>query len=185
MGQEAIQGLTSKIVAYSLHAGDDRGLTWYHERAGAVWLLASRFHRSGKPDDAYPYFRELDAKGRLLPSREDAEALARSRVPSLAKALFEDVPGMRSRAFDKPGYVVGGIIGGRIRIRALADPDDPDRLLVAISMKLLPGELSLPTEWLIVVAAAFFPGTAPEALAVAVDLGGHPVGPDEIVFCQD
>jgi hypothetical protein len=36
VGQEAIQGLTSNIIAFSLHAGEDRGLTWHHERAGIV-----------------------------------------------------------------------------------------------------------------------------------------------------
>jgi hypothetical protein len=70
-GQETIEGLTSPIVAYSLHAGSDRGITWHDREIDVVWLLAARFHRSGKRDDAYPYFRGLDQAGRLMPSRED------------------------------------------------------------------------------------------------------------------
>src|SRR5438874_614878 len=69
VGQETIQGLTSRIVAYSLHSGEDRGITWHHVAAGIVWLLAAHFHRSGNADDAYPYFRRLDARGALLPTR--------------------------------------------------------------------------------------------------------------------
>jgi predicted double-glycine peptidase len=67
-GLEKVQPLTSNVVVYTLHAGEIRGATWHDRRAGTVWLLAARFHRSGKKDDAYPYFKELDAGGRLLPS---------------------------------------------------------------------------------------------------------------------
>jgi hypothetical protein len=123
VGQEAIQGLTSNIIAFSLHAGEDRGLTWHHEQAGIVWLLASRFHRSGNPEDAYPYFRDLDKRGVLLPTRADLAAWARSQVPTLARSLLSDVPRLRKEAVANPGAVVRGTIGGRIAVRVVQDVD--------------------------------------------------------------
>jgi hypothetical protein len=184
IGQEAIQRLTSKIVAYSLHSAEHRGLTWHHERAGIVWLLASRFHRSGKSDDAYPYFRELDSKGRLLPDRNDLEALAMLRIPTLARSLIEDVPGLRREAADQPGRIVTGLIGGRIRVRVVVETDERRVQSVAVSMRMVPGEMQVPADWLMTVAAAFFPELEPGHLVVAFDLGGHPAGADEVVFSE-
>jgi len=40
VGQETIEGLQANIVAYSLHAGRWRGLTWHDEELAIVWLLA-------------------------------------------------------------------------------------------------------------------------------------------------
>jgi hypothetical protein len=183
-GQEAIQGLTSKIIAFSLHAGEFRGITWHHERAAVVWLLAARFHRSGKPEDAYPHFRDLDAKGRLLPAREDLEALTRGQAETLARSLLYDVPRLRREADSQPGTVVEGVVGGRIGVRLVQEAWDRPMLTVAISLRIIPGEMLLPPEWLISVAAAFFPELDANQLAVAFDLGGRPIRPDEVAFCD-
>jgi hypothetical protein len=40
-GQETIEGLQANIVAYSLHAGRWRGLTWHDEELAIVWLLVA------------------------------------------------------------------------------------------------------------------------------------------------
>lgn len=39
IGQETIEGLQANIVAYSLHAGRWRGLTWHEQQFAIVWLL--------------------------------------------------------------------------------------------------------------------------------------------------
>ncbi len=42
IGNETINALLPKLVAYSLHSGRYRAATWHHEAAGIVWLLAAR-----------------------------------------------------------------------------------------------------------------------------------------------
>jgi hypothetical protein len=184
VGQEIITGLTSKIVAFSLHSGEDRGATWHDEEAGIVWLLAARFHRSGKPEDAYPYFRELDAINRLLPTADDYVALARSIAPTLAKSLLEEVPGIKDEALSNPEVVVEARLGGRIGVRLVYEGPEPYILTVAISQHLRPGELEIPADWLAMVAAAFFQLTPFERLEMTSDLGGDQLRSDEIGFCD-
>jgi hypothetical protein len=183
-GQETIQGLRSKIVAYSLHAGEDRGVTWHHEAGGVVWLLAAHFHRSGKPDDAYPYFRQLDAKGLLLPLREDYEALTRSQVPVLARSLLTDVPRILREAQANHGIIISAAIGGRVRVRLLEEGGLRPMQTVAISMQIQPGEMALPPDWMMIVVAAFFSGLPADDLHSAFDIGGRMLGPDEVAFCN-
>jgi hypothetical protein len=166
VGQETIQGLTSKIVAYSLHAGEVRGLTWHHETGGVVWLLAARFHRSGKADDAYPYFRTLDAKARLLPTRDDLQALAQEQTNTLARSLLSDVRRLRREAESQPENVIRGEVGGRIRVRLCYEAGDRPMLTLAISRRIIPGEMLVPPDWLMTVAGAFFPELPVERLAV-------------------
>jgi hypothetical protein len=76
MDRSEIAPLSSGRTVYRLAFGDDhRGGTWHDERFGVVWLLAYRLHRSGKPDDAFPYIKGLDEAGRLLPTEADYKAL--------------------------------------------------------------------------------------------------------------
>jgi hypothetical protein len=57
-------------------------------------------------------------------------------------------------------------------------------LTVAISQRLFPGEMSVPADWLVRVAAAFLPDTPSERLSIAFDLSGHELQRDEIAFCD-
>jgi hypothetical protein len=184
IGQETIQGLTAKIVAFSLHFGEDRGITWHHEKAGVVWLLASAFHRSGQRGDAYPYFRELDAKGLLLPAPADFQALTESQASTLARSLITDVPRLLREARRSRGQVVRGLIGGRISVRLMQEDGERPMLTVAISLRIWPGEMTLSADWLMSVAAAFFPHTRTSDLSTAFDIGGRPITPDEQAFCD-
>jgi len=184
IGQETIQGLTSRIVAYALHSGEDRGATWHQERAGVVWLLAAAFHRSGKRTDAYPYFRQLDREGRLLPTREDAVRLANSLTPTIARSLLQEVPVLRDQARRQPGVIQHGLIGGRIAVRLVYEAGETPLLTVAISQRLRPGVVDVPADWLIRVAAAFLPDTPADKLSVAWDLAGEELDPTEVAFCD-
>ena len=57
-------------------------------------------------------------------------------------------------------------------------------LTVAISLRVLPGETTLTPDWLMSVAAAFFPNTPSGTLSTAFDIGGRPISPDEQAFCD-
>lgn len=183
-GQEPIRSLLPEIVAFSLHVGRRRGATWHHREAGVIWLLAVGYHREGHVDDAYAHFARLNAAGRLLPDRDDMLALVRSQAPTLARSLLEDVPGLVAAAREHPGLIQSGIIGGRIRVRVVCEAGDPPTLTVAISQRVFPGEMPVPADWLVRVAAAFLPNTPPETLSVAFDLAGQELQPDEVAFCD-
>jgi hypothetical protein len=183
-GQEPIQSLLPQVVAFSLHVGRQRGATWHHREAGVIWLLAVGYHREGHVDDAYSHFARLHAAGRLLPDREDMLAFVRSQAPTLARSLLNDVPGLVAVAREHPGVIHQGMIGGRIRVRVIYETGDPAMLTVAISQRLFPGEMRVPADWLVRVAAAFLPDTPPERLSVAFDLAGHDLQHDEIAFCD-
>lgn len=183
-GQEPIRSLLPEIVAFSLHVGRRRGATWHHREAGVIWLLAVGYHREGHVDDAYAYFERLKAAGRLLPDRDDMLAYARSQAPTLARSLLNDVPRLVANARDQPGVIHSGTIGVRIRVRAVYDDAEPPMFTVAISQRLFPGEMQVPADWLLRVAAAFLPATPPERLSVAFDLAGQELRPDEVGFCD-
>ncbi len=68
-GTEKVQPLQNAQEVYTLHAGRWRGATWHDRENNVVWLLAGRLHRSGAADDAYPYFKDLDADGAAPPDR--------------------------------------------------------------------------------------------------------------------
>jgi hypothetical protein len=183
-GQEPIQSLLPEVVAFSLHFGRRRGATWHHRVAGVIWLLAVGYHREGHVDDAYAHFERLKAAGRLLPDRNDMLAFVRSQAPTLARSLLNDVPGLAAAARQHPGVIHWGIIGGRIRVRVVCEAGDPPMLTVAISQRLFPGEMPVPADWVVRVAAAFLPETSPERLSVAFDLAGQQLQPDEVAFCD-
>ena len=183
IGQETVEGLTAKIVAYSLHSGDYRGLTWHHEKAGVVWLLAAGFHRSGDPDDAYPYFRELGRAGRLLPTEDDIRRHMAAEQADFARVLLEEVPAIIDELRSKPGAVLTRVIGGRIAVRAVWEIDDAPMLTVAICQRLQGGGVDVPASWQFAVAAAFLPGSDPASLSYAWDLAARPIRSDEIAFC--
>jgi hypothetical protein len=183
-GQEPIRSLLPDVVAYSLHVGRRRGATWHHREPGVLWLLAVGYHREGAADDAYAYFERLKAAGQLLPDRDDMLAYVRAQAPTLARSLLTDVPPLVEVARDQPGTIQSGIIGGRIRVRLVYEGGDPGMLSVAISQRLHPGEMPVPADWLVRVAAAFLPDTPPERLSIAFDLAGDELAPDEIAFCD-
>jgi hypothetical protein len=182
-GQEPIRSLLPHVVAFSLHVGRRRGATWHHRDAGVIWLLAVGYYREGHVDDAYVYFARLKSSGRLLPDRDDMLAFVLSQAPTLARSLLSDVPALAAAVREHPGVIHSGTIGGRIRVRVVCEAD-PAVLTVAISQRLLPGEMPVPADWLVRVAAAFLPHTLPERLSVVFDLAGHELQPDEIAFCD-
>jgi hypothetical protein len=183
-GQEPIRSLLPDVVAFSLHVGRRRGATWHHREAGVIWLLAVGYHREGHPDDAYAHFTRLKAAGRLLPDRDDMLAFVRSQAPTLARSLLNDVPALVATAREQPGVIHSATIGGRIRVRVVYEGSEPAILTVAISQRLFPGEMEVPADWLVRLAAAFLPDTPPERLSVAFDLAGQALQSDEIAFCD-
>lgn len=178
VGQETIEGLQANIVAYSLHAGRWRGLTWHDEELAMVWLLAGRYHRSGERDDSYPHFRGL-AKHRLLPTEEDYERVFDREAQAFAETVASDVAAIAEQARAQSGEIASGRVANRIAVRAV---EQDGSLQVAVKMQLYPGDEQVPVEWLMTVLAAFFPDARFEELLWGRELAGARVASDEYVF---
>lgn len=183
VGNETIQALLPKLVAYALHSGRYRAATWHHEAAGVVWLLAARWHEQGRVDDAYPYFEQLLRDGRIQPTRADVERVVRWRRPTFERALVEEVPRLRRAAIKQASHIQDGVIGGRVRVRVGFENGDSGLLYVSVARRLLPGTLPLPAEWLVQVLAAFFPGVTLEDIAYVDDIAGGARRADEDCYC--
>jgi hypothetical protein len=168
-GQETVGGLQANIVAYSLHAGRWRGLTWHDAESGIVWLLAGGLHRSGERDDSYPSFRRLD-RDHLLPSETDYERVFAREGPAFAECVADDVAGLLSRARDESESTVEGLLNQRIGMRVRFETDG--NYAVALCLALPPGSEIIPAEWLVIALAACFPEAHFDAILWERELAG-------------
>jgi hypothetical protein len=98
---------------YRLGYGDDhRGATWFDRKHNVVWLCAYSLHRSGDPNDAFPYFDELIAAQRIRPQEDDYEALFLERDERFADLVYGDAQTLLAEARRNPGEERSGIVGG-------------------------------------------------------------------------
>jgi len=84
------------------HTNDWRGVTWFDGAENVVWLCACARHRSGTPDDAFPFFRTLQDVGLIWPTDDDYEALAADRGAQFAAFVLDDAPRLLQMARDEP-----------------------------------------------------------------------------------
>lgn len=155
IGSERIAEVSAYLKApiYSLHVGTRRPATWYDQDEQVVWLLAV-----GKSHD-YDHLRRLAEQDRLLPTVDDYEHLE-ADVPAaaFAAALFADVEQLVTAARQQPDRIVVGSVAQRIPVRLCIETSDSRKLVVAISRRLILGDVELPPDWLTAVASAFYPG---------------------------
>lgn len=118
--------------------GDDhRGTIWFDRQHNVLWLCAAHDqHRSGKPDDAFPYFDQLIGADRIYPTVDDYEALERDRAARLVDAIPADAQALLEQARATPGTQVIGKVGPvRVRLTVVQVVGVADELFVAISMR--------------------------------------------------
>lgn len=121
------------------HRHEHRALTWYDDEAGVVWLVAYHRHRSGDPDDAYPYFDDLDARDALLPADEDYIELVRQRDQRFVDSVVIEAPSLLREARDQPGVeqrsMLGAGVGTGAAVEIISDPSGSlEEVTVAISI---------------------------------------------------
>lgn len=184
-GTEKVQPLENASEVYSLHAGRWRGATWHDRTNNVVWLLAGGYHRSGERDDAYPHFKQLDAAGRLAPTEEDYELLFRLQEWTFAAAVVEEAADLLEEARAASAGEVRRVLGGTVPVSmSVLRGEDMEIVYLAVSMRLVEGELRPPGEWLAIVWAAFFPwvGDPVEELSQEDEIAGRPRANDELIF---
>lgn len=118
--------------------GDDhRGAIWFDRRHDVLWLCAAHDkHRSGSPDDAFPYFDRLITEGRIRPTPGDYEALERDRAARIVDAIPDDAQRFVAEARAAPGTELTRSVGPvRVRLVIQRVEGVADELFVAISMR--------------------------------------------------
>lgn len=124
--------LTLGVLRY----GDDhRGSTWFDRANNALWLCAYRRHRSGEPDDAFPYFDDLRTHGRMYPTDPDRERLLRDRAARLVDAVPDEAQRLVAEASSRPGVEIHGQLGPlRVRL-VVVEVDALRELHVGLAMR--------------------------------------------------
>jgi hypothetical protein len=148
-----IAPLTSGRTVYRLAYGNDhRGGTWHDERFGVVWLLAYRLHRSGEPDDAFPYMKDLDARGLLLPSDEDYKALFDDRGRRAAIVAPKEAQELLAEARANEGVEVRGTLGEAAGVGVVVEVVETlEETAIAFDVT------RVPPAWVTLIPIWFFP----------------------------
>ena len=184
IGVEKLQPITSNIEAYTLHAGRWRGVTWHDEEDNVVWLLGFGYHRSGEAGDAYPYLKQLDADGCLLPTRADYELLYELRDAALPWELRRLASEMLENARSSVGEETRAVLAETFPVSVVVENEDGlEAVWLAVSHRLVKGELDPPPEWLRFIVAAFFPDASFEDLQSPEQrLPTRETNSDEVVY---
>lgn len=101
----------AKTATVLRRGNDHRGATWYDESEGVVWLCGYARHRSGEPDDAFPYLQSLIAADRLLPDEDDDVALIEDRAERFALVVEPQSQALLAEARNDPGVEKRAMIG--------------------------------------------------------------------------
>jgi len=148
-----VEPLTSGRELYTLGYGHrHRGATWHDTQNGVIWLCAYARHESGTPDDAFPYFKQLDAEGQLLPTRDDYGQLIEDRNRRFTDAVVTDAQALLAEAREEPDVEKSGVLADSVEVGVAVEiVETLEETRVAIRAgDLRPG-------WLDIVLAAFFP----------------------------
>lgn len=126
-----------------------RGGTWFESKRDIVWLVAAGHHESGSKDDFFPYCRQLDREGRLVPSKDDYSALFLAQKERLAARILIDAPLLRKRARESESEV-SGQIGGKFGVKvAIEVADEIEEISIAFDLRTLEDPRSM---WAILAA---------------------------------
>jgi hypothetical protein len=139
---------------YRLGYGDDhRGATWHDALENVVWLCAYHGrHRSGHPQDAFPYFDELIKQGRIRPTEDDYTRLFEERDERFVDLVLHDAQALLKKAQSEPGKEVSGVIGGEATVGVFVEVVETlSETYIAFSA------VELGYERLAPLLAAFFP----------------------------
>jgi hypothetical protein len=168
--------LTSGKEVWVLARGHDhRGGTWYDDQERVVWLLASRWHRSGSAQDFFPYCKELDAAGRLLPTKSDYEALIRDRARRFAYSVRIEAPLILRAAREtqkEQRVMLGGRFGARIAVEVA---DELEETTIAFKAG------TVPVDYVAVILGCFHPDAA---WGLADRMPSRDLEPDEFAFAH-
>lgn len=126
-GTRQVTPLTCGHEVWVIARGHDhRGATFHDAVDEVIWLLAYGRHRSGEPDDFFPFCKALDGEHRLLPTKTDYERMYVERDRRFAEAVRVEAPLILHEAREAEGEhrcTVGGSLGAGISVELEGDLD--------------------------------------------------------------
>jgi hypothetical protein len=159
------------------HGHDHRGATWHDPDEQVVWLCAYGLHRSGEPDDAFPYFHELIETGAILPTEDDYAALFEDRGHRFADTVHDDAQRLLELARSTPGLEQVGTVGGEETTGVLVDVVDTlEETYVAFSIE------RMDSERLIVILTAFYVDAEFSEWELVSNLPKRPLRRNEVCY---
>jgi hypothetical protein len=170
--------LTSHQTVYRLAYGHrHRGATWHDEANGVVWLLGYAQHEFEDKGDAFPYFKELDAAHRLLPTKADYTALFRDRDRRFTEVVQHEAEQLLDAAREQPGEEQRAVVGGQLGVGvALEVVETLEEVYLAVKTA------RLTPENLIILFAAFFPERQFDEIDGTHKLPHRELGEEELAF---
>ena len=160
------------------HGHDHRGATWHEQHHRVVWLCAYRLHRSGDPEDAFPYFHHLIQTGEIWPTDEDYESLFTDQGHRFVETLPEDAQALLARARSNPGVEVVGVLGGEETAGIVIEVVDTlEETYIAFSVARMDYRRT------ILILAAFYPDAELAQWELVAKLPTRPLREDEAEFC--
>ena len=116
-GQKRILSIDHPLV-YRIRVSDFRGATWADAERLVVWLCAARRREEGSQEDAFNWFAQLHATGRLLPTADDVLRDRAEAVTRLQRGLRGAIIDLFEAAVADPGTEhrldLGGLIPARV-----------------------------------------------------------------------
>lgn len=175
-GPEATFLPVTAAPVYNLHCGRHRGLTWYDEARGVVWLLGVGWHEGSSRDDAYEVLKNRDETGELFPDESDYLAL-RPNPERFAYELDERSMELLDRA-EMTGEPQEAVIADALRVVVeveVVEIESQSLREVSLHVGMPPlAKGVIPSEWTPVVLAAFFRDADMQDIEwVAVDGDGY------------
>ena len=164
---------------YRLSYGNrHRGATWYDEVHGVVWLLAYGQHEFEGQGDVFPYFKDLDAEGQLLPGPADYEALFRDRDTDFVREIGAEAKVLLAGARSTPGWEVVATLASAVEVSVVVTVvESLEERHVAITMS-----EEMATEHFLLVLAALFPEKELGEIESADRMPGRSLTPHELAF---
>jgi hypothetical protein len=117
-GQKRILAIVQPVV-YRLRVGSFSGATWVDEGNGVAWLCAVHRREQDSDDDAYAWFADLHAKGRLVPSEDDRLRDRAEAVIRWQRGLTAGLLQLVAEALSRRGTELAADLGGYLPCRVL------------------------------------------------------------------
>lgn len=173
--------LSTGRTIYRLAYGDrHRGATWYDEANRVVWLLAYAQHDFADAGDAFPYFKELDAADRLLPTSDDYQALFEARAARFAEVVGSEATDLLSSARASAGTERRAIIAAQLEVGLVVETAEDLEGVEEVTLAVRLHGLTL--ENLPILLAALFPGSTVNDIQTPTSLAGRPLDKNEIGY---
>ena len=178
IGQKRVLSIDHPLV-YRLRVARHRGATWVDEEHGIVWLCAARAREDGSADDAFAWFADLHAAGRLLPTDDDRRRDRAEAAVRLQRGLTAELLHLFDMAQAASGTEHHAELGDWLPCRLLVIGDDVQEIWCALSLRA--GERSVSPALRDLLFAALESYVAPAIFEARDDWRGDPIEWFEVV----